>query len=165
MERKKASDFDKEVLELFDKYVHGGISRREFLDGAGKFAIGGLTSSAILDALNPKYAEAQQIAAGDPRLSTEYVEYPSPQGAGTMRGYMARPVDASGDLPGILVIHENRGLNPHIEDVVRRAALAGFLAFGPDALTPLGGYPGNDDDGRALQRQRDRGEMLEVSGE
>ncbi|MCH7824089.1 MAG: dienelactone hydrolase family protein [Acidobacteria bacterium] len=161
MERKKASDFDKEVLELFDQYVHGGISRREFLDGAGKFAIGGLTAAAILDALNPKYAEAQQIAAGDARLSTEYVEYPSPQGAGTMRGYMARPLDPSADLPGILVIHENRGLNPHIEDVVRRAALAGFLAFGPDALTPLGGYPGNDDDGRTLQRQRDRAEMLE----
>jgi carboxymethylenebutenolidase len=162
MERKKASDFHPEVLDLFDKYVHGGISRRGFLDGAAKFAAGGLTAAAILDALSPRYVEAtQQVAVDDPRLRTEYVEYPSPQGAGTMRGYLARPADAAGDLPGIVVIHENRGLNPHIEDVTRRAALAGFLAFGPDALTPLGGYPGNDDDGRTLQGQRDRAEMIE----
>ena len=161
MERKKASDFDREVLDLFDRYVHGGISRRGFLDGAAKFAVGGMTAAGILEALNPRYVEAQQVAADDSRLRTEYVEYPSPQGAGTMRGYLARPADASGDLPGVVVIHENRGLNPHIEDVVRRTALAGFLAFGPDALFPLGGYPGNDDDGRALQRQRDRAEMTE----
>ena len=161
MERKKASDFDREVLDLFDRYVHGGISRRGFLDGAAKFAVGGMTAAGILEALNPRYVEAQQVAADDSRLRTEYVEYPSPQGAGTMRGYLARPAGASGDLPGVVVIHENRGLNPHVEDVVRRTALAGFLAFGPDALFPLGGYPGNDDDGRALQRQRDRAEMTE----
>ena len=162
MERKKASDFHPEVLDLFDKYVHGGISRRGFLDGAAKFAAGGLTAAAILDALSPRYVEAtQQVAVDDPRLRTEYVEYPSPQGAGTMRGLMARPAAAAGDLPGIVVVHENRGLNPYVEDVTRRAALAGFLAFGPDALTPLGGYPGNDDDGRTLQGQRDRDEMIE----
>ena len=161
MKTKKASDFDREVLDLFDQYVHGGISRRGFLDGAAKFAVGGMTAAGILEALNPRYVEAQQVADDDSRLRTAYVDYPSPQGAGTMRGYLARPTDASGDLPGVLVIHENRGLNPHIEDVVRRTALAGFLAFGPDALFPLGGYPGNDDDGRALQQQRDRAEMTE----
>ena len=159
MERKKASDFDREVLDLFDRYVHGDISRRGFLDGAAKFAVGGMTAAGILEALNPRYVEAQQVAADDSRLRTEYVEYPSPQGAGTMRGYLARPAGTSGDLPGVVVIHENRGLNPHIEDVVRRTALAGFLAFGPDALFPLGGYPGNDDDGRgaaAAARPRPR---------
>jgi carboxymethylenebutenolidase len=161
MERKKATDFDPEVLDLFDKYVHGGLSRRQFLDRASKYAVGGLTAAALLDALNPRYAEAQQVAADDPRLRSEYVEYDSPLGAGTMRGLLSRPADAEGPLPAVLVIHENRGLNPHIEDVTRRVALAGFLALGPDALTPLGGYPGNDDDGRALQRQRDRAEMQE----
>ncbi len=161
MERKKASDFDREVLDLFDKYVHGGISRRQFLDRAAKYAVGGMTAIGILDALNPTYAAAQQVAGDDPRLRAEYVEYESPLGAGTMRGLLARPVDADGPLPGIVVIHENRGLNPHIEDVARRAALEGFLALAPDALTPLGGYPGTDDEGRALQRERDRAEMLE----
>ena len=161
MERKKATDFDPEVLDLFDKYVHGGLSRRQFLDRATKYAVGGLTAAGILNALNPKYVEAQQVATDDPRLRTEYVEYPSPQGAGTMRGLLARPAAADGPLPGVVVIHENRGLNPHIEDVTRRTALAGFLALGPDALTPLGGYPGTDDEGRELQGQRDRAEMLE----
>jgi len=161
MERKKATDFDPEVLDLFDKYVHGGLSRRQFLDRASKYAVGGLTAAALLNALNPKYVEAQQVAADDPRLRTEYVEYPSPQGAGTMRGLLSRPAEADGPLPGVVVIHENRGLNPHIEDVTRRTALAGFLALGPDALTPLGGYPGTDDEGRTLQGQRDRAEMLE----
>jgi len=161
MERKKASDFDREVLDLFDKYVHGGLSRRQFLDRASKYAVGGMTAAGLLKALSPRYAEAQQVAADDPRLSAEYVEYPSPQGAGTMRGLMARPADAEGPLPGIIVIHENRGLNPHIEDVARRAALAGFVALAPDALTPLGGYPGTDDEGRTMQRERDRDEMFE----
>lgn len=160
-ERKKASDFDPRILKLFDQYVHGGISRREFLDGAAKFAVGGMTAAAILDALSPKYAAAQQVAPDDPRLNTEYLEYSSPQGGGTIRGYLARPADSSGDLPGVVVIHENRGLNPYIEDVARRTGVAGFLAFAPDALTPLGGYPGNDDEGRELQRQRDDAEMVE----
>ena len=161
MERKKASDFDREVLDLFDKYVHGGISRRQFLDRAAKYAVGGMTAAGILNALSPKYAEAQQVAADDSRLRAEYIEYASPQGAGTMRGLLARPADAEGPLPGIVVIHENRGLNPHIEDVARRAALAGFIALAPDALTPLGGYPGTDDEGRTMQRERNRDEMFE----
>ncbi len=161
MERKKATDFDPELLDLFDRYVHGGVSRREFFDGAAKFAVGGVTAAALVESLSPNYAEAQQIAEGDARVTAETVEYASPQGAGTMNGYLVRPADASSTLPGVLVIHENRGLNPHIKDVARRAALAGFLAFAPDALAPLGGYPGTDDEGRELQRKRSRDEMLE----
>ncbi len=162
MSRKKASDFDQGLLDLFDRYVHGDISRRDFVDGAARFAVGGVTAAALIKSLSPQYVEAQQqISSQDARLQAEYVDYPSPNGAGTMRGYLVRPDDAEGDLPGVVVVHENRGLNPHIEDVARRAALAGFLAFAPDALAPLGGYPGNDDAGRDLQRQRDRAEMTE----
>ena len=161
MKRGKATDFHPELLNLFDRYVHGMITRREFFDGAAKFAVGGVTAASLVESLSPKYQEAQQVPADSPELKTEYAEYPSPKGAGTMRGYLARKADSGVKLPGVLVIHENRGLNPHIEDVARRTALAGFLAFAPDALTPLGGYPGNDDDGRALQRQRDRAEMVE----
>ena len=161
MKQKKATDFDQNLLNLFDRYVHGLITRREFLDGASKFAGAGVSAAAILESLNPMYAEAQQVAEEDPRLKTESIDYPSPQGSGTMRGYLARPADSRGNLPGVVVIHENRGLNPHIKDVTRRTGLAGFLALGPDALTPLGGYPGNDDDGRVLQRQLDRGKMTE----
>lgn len=157
MERLSASDFPREVLRLFDRYVHGQITRREFLDKAAKFTAGGVSAAALL----PRYAEAQQTNWADERIDAAYVEYPSPEGAGTMRGYMVKPADAAGPLPGIVVVHENRGLNPHIEDVVRRAALEGFLAFGPDALYPLGGYPGNDDDGRTMQSSRDGAEMLE----
>ena len=159
--RQKASDFPREVLTLFDKYVHGMIDRRAFLDGAAKFAVGGMTAAAFLEALSPRYAWARQVAPDDGRIQVEYVEYESPNGSGTMRGYMARPADASAPKPAVLVIHENRGLNPYIEDVVRRFAAADFLAFAPDALTPLGGYPGNDDDGRTMQRQLDRGTMVE----
>ena len=158
---KKATDFDQNLLNLFDQYVHGLITRREFLDGASRFAVGGLTAAAILESLNPQYAQAQQIAEDDVRLKVEMIEYPSPQGSGTIRAQLARPANASGKLPGVLVIHENRGLNSHIKDVARRTGLAGFLALAPDALTPLGGYPGNDDDGRELQRQLDRGKMTE----
>ena len=158
---KKASDFDQKLLNLFDRYVHGLINRREFLEGASKFAVGGLTAAAILESLNPRYAQAQQIPEDDSRLKTETIEYPSPQGSGTIRAYLARPANSSGNLPGVVVIHENRGLNPHIKDVARRTGLAGFLALAPDALTPLGGYPGNDDEGRTLQRQLDRGKMTE----
>ena len=161
MERKKASDFDQELLDLFDRYVHGGITRREFFEGAKKFAVGGVTAAALVASLSPNYAEAQQIREGDSRIQAEFVEYESPDGHGTMRGLLARPANASGRLPGILVIHENRGLNPHIEDVTRRAAVAGFIAFGPDALTPAGGYPGNDDDGRTMQRELSGPEMTE----
>ena len=161
MERKKASDFDQELLNLFDRYVHGMINRREFLDGAAKFAVGGLSAAALVESLSPRYAEAQQVPKDDSRLKAEYIDYPSPKGSGTMRGYLARRADSSGKLPGVVVVHENRGLNPHIEDVARRAAVAGFLAFAPDALTPLGGYPGTDDAGRELQRKLDRGKMTE----
>jgi len=160
-QRMKASDFPKEVLTLFDRYVHGMIDRRAFLDGAAKFAVGGMSAAAFLEALSPRYAWARQVATDDPRIQAEYVEYESPNGSGTMRGYMARPADTSVSKPAVLVVHENRGLNPYIEDVVRRFAAADFLAFGPDALTPLGGYPGNDDEGRAMQRELDRETMIE----
>jgi carboxymethylenebutenolidase len=160
-ERMNASDFPKEVLSLFDKYVHGLIDRRAFLDGAAKFAVGGLTAATFLDRLSPRYAWAQEVDPADERIQVGYVEYDSPDGSGTMRGYMARPTDSDGPWPAVLVIHENRGLNPYIEDVVRRFAAAGFLSFGPDALTPLGGYPGNDDDGRVMQRELDRDDMTE----
>ena len=150
MEQKTAADFDPEVLILFDAYVHGAIDRRGFLDKAGKFAVGGVTAAMLLDALNPKFAEAQQVAKDDKRIQTEYLEYPSPQGYGKMRGYLVRPANAAGKLPAILVVHENRGLNPHIEDIARRLALDNFMAFAPDALFPLGGYPGDEDKAREL---------------
>jgi carboxymethylenebutenolidase len=146
MERKKAGDFPVEVLRLFDGYVHGRLSRRDFLDGAAKFAVGGVTAAAMLESLRPDYALAQQVAKDDPRLKTSYETYPSPQGSGTMRGYLARPASAAGKLPGVAVIHENRGLNPYIEDVARRLAVEGYLAFAPDALYPVGGYPAGDDE-------------------
>jgi carboxymethylenebutenolidase len=161
MDRKEASDFDQELLDLYDDYVHGRIARRDFLRGATKFAIAGVTAEALLASLGPNYALAEQVPKDDSRIKTEYLEYSSPQGAGTMRGYLARPSADQGKLPAVVVVHENRGLNPYIEDVTRRLAVAGFLALGPDALTPLGGYPGNDDEGRALQRKRDSAEMTE----
>jgi len=161
MERKKASDFDQELLNLFDEYVHGGIDRRGFLDRASKFAVGGLTAPMLLDMLNPRFAEAQQVAKDDKRLKTEYAEYPSPQGSGKMRGYLATPASASGKLPGVLVVHENRGLNPHIEDIARRLALDNFVAFAPDALTPLGGYPGDEDKAREVFPKLDQAKTRE----
>lgn len=145
MERLKATDFPQEVLKLFDGYVHGMLNRREFLDSASNYAVAGFSAAAMLEALRPNYALAQQVAKNDARLKTETVEYDSPQGSGKMKGYLARPAKASGKLPAIVVIHENRGLNPYIEDVTRRVALEGYLAFAPDALTPLGGYPGNEE--------------------
>jgi carboxymethylenebutenolidase len=150
MERKKASDFDQELLNLFDQYVHGYIDRRGFLDRASKFAVGGIGAAALLDQLNPAFAAAQQVPKDDKRLKTEWVEFPSPQGSAKTRAYLVRPANASGKLPGILVIHENRGLNPHIEDIARRLALDNFMALAPDALTPLGGYPGDEDKAREL---------------
>jgi carboxymethylenebutenolidase len=160
-ERKKASAFPQEVLALFDGYVHGFIERRDFLEGAAKVLGGGAAALSVLDALQPHYAWAQQVPQDDPRIQAQYVEYPSPNGSGTMRGYMATPREATEAKPAVLVIHENRGLNPYIEDVVRRFAAADFVALGPDALTPLGGYPGNDDEGRELQRQLDPDVMME----
>jgi carboxymethylenebutenolidase len=161
MERKKASDFPPEVLKLFDGYVHGMLSRREFLDRAARFAVGGFTAAAMLESLRPNYALAQQVARDDARIKTEYMSYPSPQGSGTMRGYFARPANASGKLPGVVVIHENRGLNPYIEDVVRRLAVANFVAFAPDALTPLGGYPGDEEKAVKLFATLDAGKRTE----
>lgn len=150
-----------ELYDLYDKYAHNIIDRREFMDRIGFYAVGGLTIPTILDQLLPKYQEKQQVRANDPRLQSDYIEYNSPNGGGKIKGLLSRPLTRAPKLGGILVVHENRGLNPHIEDVARRAALAGFISLAPDALTPLGGYPGNDDDGRTLQRKRDRNEMLE----
>jgi carboxymethylenebutenolidase len=148
--RKTAADFDPEVLILFDAYVHGALDRRGFLDRAAKYAVGGVTATMLLDELSPKFAEAQQVKTDDARLKIERAEYASPRGTGTMKGYLVRPAAATGRLPGVVVIHENRGLNPHIEDITRRIALDGYQAFAPDALTPLGGYTGDEDSARAL---------------
>lgn len=159
MERKKASDFPQELLNLFDLYVHGNINRREFLEGAKKFAVGGLTATAIWESLRPNYAWAQQVAKDDKRLQTEYATVPSPQGNGSIRGYLVRPASASGKLPGVLVVHENRGLNPYIEDVARRLGTANYIAFAPDGLTSVGGYPGDDEKGGELFQKVDRNKM------
>jgi carboxymethylenebutenolidase len=156
MTRKTAKDFDPEVLKLFDNYVHGGLSRRGFLSSAAKFAVLGLTAEGLLEALSPKFAEAQQIAPTDPRITTQYVEYPSPAGYGKIRGYLVKPANATGKLPTVLVIHENRGLNPHIEDITRRLALDNFIAFAPDALFTLGGYPNDEDKARELFKNLDQ---------
>ncbi len=161
MKKVKKDDIKQEVFDLFDGYVHNILDRREFVNKLSAYAVGGLTVTSMLGFLMPKYAEAQQIKTDDPRLDTEYLEYDSPNGAGKMRGLLCKPANMDTKLPGIIVVHENRGLNPHIEDVARRAALEGFIAFAPDVLYPLGGYPGNDDDGRTLQQQRDRDEMSE----
>ncbi len=146
----RANDFDPEVLLIFDQYVHGDIDRRGFLERAGKFAVGGMTAAAMLGALTPKFAFAQKVPTTDARIDARYVEFDSPQGYGKARGYLAKPAKAAGKLPSVLVVHENRGLNPHIEDIARRLALDGFLAFAPDALFPLGGYPGDEDKAREL---------------
>ncbi len=147
---KKADDFAPEVLQLFDKYVHGLIDRRGFLANAARYAVGGVTAAMLLESLNPRFAEARQVAENDPRLFARFVNYASPEGYGTMRGLLVQPVKAVGKLPGVLVVHENRGLNPHIEDIARRLGLDNFLAFAPDALFPLGGYPGDEDSAREL---------------
>ncbi|MES2320337.1 MAG: dienelactone hydrolase family protein [Pseudomonadota bacterium] len=149
MPRMTQHDFDPEVLKLFDQYVHGGIDRRGFLSQAGRYAVGGATAASLLAALSPSFA-APVVAALDPRIKASHVEYPSPEGYGTLRGYLVQPATAKGKLPAVLVVHENRGLNPHIEDIARRLALDGFIAFAPDALFPLGGYPGDEEKARAL---------------
>jgi carboxymethylenebutenolidase len=145
MQRMKASDFPPEVLKIFDGYVHGEIGRRDFLDRAMKFAVSGMSAAAMLESLRPNYALAQQVPKTDARIHAEYLTYPSPKGSGTMRGYFVRPAKPAGKLPGIVVIHENRGLNPYIEDVARRLAVENYLAFAPDALAPVGGYPGDEE--------------------
>lgn len=154
--RKQAHEFDQELLNLYDYYVHGQIDRRGFLSRAAKFAVGGLTAATLLDLLSPQYALAEQVPADDPRVVSEYRKFPSPEGSGEGRGLLVKPKAAEGKRPTVLVIHENRGLNPYIEDVARRLAALGFIAFAPDALYPLGGYPGNDDEGRVLQAKMDR---------
>ena len=167
MTRLTANDFDPEVLQLFDGYVHGRLSRREFLARASRHAVGGVTAATLLAQLSPSFA-APLVTASDKRLKTSYEEFPSPQGYGTLRGYMAAPANAKGKLPALLVVHENRGLNPHIEDVTRRLALEGFIAFAPDALHPLGGYPGDEDKARTLfqtlDQTRSRADFVAAAG-
>ncbi len=157
---KSAHDFDQDLLILFDAYVHGGIDRRTFLDRAAKYAVGGVTAAMLLEQLSPKFLEAQTVAHDDARIEQQYLEYASPNGYGTMRGYLAKP-SGSGRAPGILVIHENRGLNPHIEDIARRLATDGFVAFAPDALFPLGGYPGDEEKARELFPKLDQAKTRE----
>lgn len=159
--RPKASDFQPEVLQLFDQYVHGVIDRRGFLAGAARFAVGAATATGLLAALSPQFAAAQQVKPDDARLSASFIEFASPGGYGTGRGYLVKPANARGPLPVVLVVHENRGLNPHIEDVARRFALEGFIAFAPDALFPLGGYPGDEDAARALFGKLDQDKTRE----
>lgn len=161
MKKIKKSDISQEVFDLYDAYAHNRINRRQFIDKLSIYAVGGITIASLLSFIMPNYEDTLQIKQDDPRLESGFVSYNSPKGGGLIKALLSRPADTGVKLPGIVVVHENRGLNPHIEDVGRRAALAGFISVSPDALTPLGGYPGNDDDGRALQRQRDRNEMLE----
>ncbi len=161
MKKIRKEDISQEVFDLYDKYAHNQIDRRKFLDKLSTYAVGGLTVSSLLSFIMPNYQDNLQIQPDDSRLNTEYITYNSPKGGGDIKAQLSRPKNASGKLPGIVVVHENRGLNPYIADVGRRAAIAGFISIAPDALTPLGGYPGNDDEGRTLQRQRDRNEMLQ----
>lgn len=161
MKKIKKEEISQEVFDLYDDYAHNKIDRRKFVEKLSAYAVGGLTVSSLMSFIMPNYQDKIQVKADDPRLKSGFIEYDSPQGGGKIKGLLSRPVDNNKKLPGIIVVHENRGLNPHIEDVGRRAGLEGFISLAPDALTPLGGYPGNDDDGRALQRQRDRNKMLE----
>jgi carboxymethylenebutenolidase len=157
----KKEDIKQEVFDLYDDYAHNRLNRREFVQKLSTYAVGGLTVASLMSFLMPDYKGAIQIKADDPRLKSAYVNYPSPKGGGTIKALLSIPADVKTKLGGIVVVHENRGLNPHIEDVARRAALAGFFTIAPDMLTPLGGYPGNDDQGRDMQSKRDRNDMLE----
>jgi len=160
MNRLTAKDFHPDLLELYDGYVHGRLSRRDFLDRAAAFAVAGVGASTLLASLSPDYALAQQVSFNDADIVAEYIQYPSPQGHGQVRGYLVRPAKAPGKLPAVVVVHENRGLNPYIEDVARRMAKAGFLALAPDGLSSVGGYPGNDERGRALQQTVDPEKLM-----
>jgi carboxymethylenebutenolidase len=157
----RKEDIKQEVFDLYDDYAHNRVNRRDFMQKLSAYAVGGITVTSLMSFLQPDYIEAIQVKADDPRLKSEYINYKSPKGAGTIKALLSMPVDNKKKLGGIIVVHENRGLNPHIEDVARRAALAGFVSLAPDALTPLGGYPGDDDKGRELQSKRDRNEMNE----
>ena len=161
MDRKKASDFPPEVLQLFDGFVHGGITRREFLERASKYAVGTFSAAAMLEALTPNFAWAQQVKADDKRIKAGHAAYDSPKGSGTARGYLAEPATGAGKRAAIVVVHENRGLNPYIEDVARRLATEGYVAFAPDALSPVGGYPGNEDQAREMFARLDAGKRTE----
>lgn len=161
MKKLKKEDVSQEVFDLYDDYAHNRISRRQFMDKLSTYAVGGITVASLLSFIMPDYVNKIQVRQDDPRVDAEYITYNSPKGGGEIKGLLAKPANMSGELPGIVVVHENRGLNPHIEDVCRRAAVAGFIALAPDALSPLGGYPGTDDEGREMQRKRDRDEMLE----
>ena len=161
MERKKASDYPQELLDIFHEYQHGDISRRDFMDRIKKFAVGGVTTAAIYESLKPNYAWAQQVPKEDSRIKTSYETVPSPQGNGSIKGYLAKPASAAGKVPAVIVIHENRGLNPYIEDVARRFAVANFIAYAPDGLTSVGGYPGDDEKGAAKFREVNGPKMLE----
>jgi carboxymethylenebutenolidase len=157
----KKEDVKQEVFDLYDDYAHSRVNRRDFMEKLSVYAVGSLTLPALMSFLMPDYQNAVQVKADDPRLESAYINYHSEKGGGNIKALLSKPADAKGKLGGIIVVHENRGLNPHIEDVARRAALAGFISVAPDALTPLGGYPGTDDQGRELQSKRDRNEMLE----
>ena len=161
MKKISKKDINPEVFELYDAYAHNKLDRRQFIDKLSLYAIGGLTVPSLMSFLMPNYVDSILIKQDDPRIKSDFITYDSPKGGGEIRGLLSKPSEASAKLPGIVVVHENRGLNPYVEDVGRRAALEGFISLAPDALWPLGGYPGNDDDGRAMQRKRDRGEMLE----
>ncbi len=160
MTRLTARDFPPELLELYDFYAHGRITKREFLDRAARYAVGGMTAAALLSSLSPDYALAQQVSFTDPDITAEYITYPSPNGHGGVRAYRVRPARAAGPMASVVVVHENRGLNPYIEDVARRVAKAGFVALAPDGLTSVGGYPGNDEKGRELQSKVDPGKLM-----
>ncbi len=157
----RKEDIKQEVFDLYDDYAHNKINRRQFVERLSLYAIGGITVTSLMSFIMPNYVDTLMVKPNDPKLISDYINYDSPKGGGTIKGLLSRPKKGKKKLPGIVVVHENRGLNPYIEDVGRRAALAGFISLAPDALTPLGGYPGNDDEGRTMQRQRDRGEMLE----
>ncbi|MFC2089451.1 dienelactone hydrolase family protein [Bacteroidota bacterium] len=161
MKNLKKEDISQEVFDLYDDYAHNRIDRRRFMEKLSAYAVGGITVGSLMSFVMPKYQQTLQTQPDDPRLDTSIISYDSPKGGGAIKGQLSMPKDAEGKLPGIVVVHENRGLNPHISDVGRRAALEGYISLSPDALTPLGGYPGNDDEGRTLQRQRNRDEMLE----
>ncbi|MFT7161514.1 MAG: carboxymethylenebutenolidase [Bacteroidia bacterium] len=161
MKKLNKEDINQEVFDLYDDYAHNIIDRRQFVEKLSTYAIGGITVSSLMSFIMPKYKESITVFPGDPSLDSDYTNYDSPNGGGSIKGLLSKPKKAKGKLPGIVVVHENRGLNPYIEDVGRRAAQEGFISIAPDALTPLGGYPGNDDDGRTMQKKRDRNEMLE----
>jgi len=161
MKKLQKEDISQEVFDLYDDYAHNIIDRRHFVEKLSLYAIGGITLPSLLSFIMPNYTDTSIIKQGDPRLQSDYISYDSPKGGGYIRGLLSKPIEFETKLPGIIVVHENRGLNPYIEEVGRMAALEGFISLAPDALTPLGGYPGNDDDGRALQKKRDRFEMLE----